>query len=89
MLWVDALCINQNDMSERRKHVKRMGPCHHEPLIFKHYGSHAAGDSEVDFMFEQDNARHVVRRKHVDVVKVVETLRRIQQDAIIDQPLVV
>ena len=40
-------------------------------------------------MFKQDNARHVVRRKHVDAVKVVETLRRIQQNAIIDQPLVV
>jgi Heterokaryon incompatibility protein (HET) len=25
MLWVDALCTNQNDMSERKKHVKRIG----------------------------------------------------------------
>ena len=64
-------------------------PCHHEPLIFKHYGSHAAGGSEVDFRFEQGNARLVVRGKHVDTIKVVETLRRIQRNAIIDQPLVV
>jgi hypothetical protein len=25
MLWVGALCISQNDMSERREYVKRMG----------------------------------------------------------------
>lgn len=89
MLWVDTLCINQNNMGERKKYVKRMGPCHHEPLIFKQYGSHAAGGSEVDFMFEQDSARHAVRGKHVDTIKVVETLQRTQRNAIIDQPLVV
>jgi hypothetical protein len=63
-------------MGECRKHIKRMGPYHHELLIFKHYGSHVAGGSEVNFMFEQDNACHIIYGKHIDIIKVIETLWR-------------
>ena len=58
--------------------------CHYKPLIFKHHSSHAAGDLEVDFMFEQDNAHYIIRGKHVDIIKVIKTLRRTQQNAIIN-----
>lgn len=40
-------------------------------------------------LFEQENARRVVREKHVDTINIVETLGRIQRNAIADQPLVI
>lgn len=74
--WIDALCINQNDLKERAAQVKRMGTIYEQALDCVAWLGPAQNDSDKAF----DLLSAIAEQQFPSLVEAMSCMHRISED---------
>ncbi|KAH8749443.1 heterokaryon incompatibility protein-domain-containing protein [Hyaloscypha finlandica] len=70
-LWVDAICINQNDVDERSEQVRKMGRIYSRATQVIVWLGHATPDSRVTFDFLRESKKYTHQNGTMSRAKIL------------------